>query len=263
MIDTHCHLTFPQYAGRIDQVLADARSAGVTGAITVSTTTSDCLKALEIARRYDNVWCTAGVHPLYADKGPHEWENLRVAASDPNCVAWGELGLDNHYDQPKASIQRQTLADELAFIETCMTGEGAIDLPVVIHCRDAFSDLLPILKESSIAADRFVFHCFTGGPDDAQQVLEFGAWISFTGVVTFANAPEVREAALLVPNDRIMVETDSPFLTPEPYRKVRPNEPRYSIDTARFLANLRGEEWDSFHAQINRNTQRFYGVTAI
>jgi len=260
MIDTHCHLTFSEYAGRIDQVLADAASAGVTGAITISTTTQDCLSALAIAEKFENVWCSAGVHPLYADRGPHVWDNLRTVASHPKCVAWGELGLDNHYDKPIADVQRQTLHEQLAFIESCRSGAEAIDLPIVVHCREAYDDLLPILRESSTPADRHVFHCFTGNADEARRVLDFGALISFTGVVTFGNAPEVREAAKLVPMDRMMVETDSPFLTPAPHRKIRPNEPKYAMDTARFLADLRGAAWDAFHAQINENSQRFYGV---
>ena len=262
MIDTHCHLTFPDYEGRIDEVLADARAVGVTGAITISTSTGDCLDALAIAERFDRVWCSAGVHPLYADSGPQDWSALRRVASSPKCVAWGELGLDNHYDRPAHDVQRAVLDEELAFIGSCMEGESPIDLPVVVHCRQAYADLIPILRAGPIAPDRHVFHCFTGGPDDARLALDFGGWISFTGVVTFANAPEVREAARLVPADRIMVETDAPYLTPEPHRKTRPNEPKYAMDTARFLAGLRGEEWDTFHAQINNNTQRFYGVDA-
>lgn len=259
MIDTHCHLTFPQYEGRLDEVLADAAAVGVTGAITISTTTQDCLDALAIAERYDNVWCSAGVHPLYADRGPHVWENLRRVAKHPKCVAWGELGLDNHYDKPVKDVQRRVLAEELSFIEKCMNEDG-IDLPVVVHCRDAFADLIPILKDGPVAPERHVFHCFTGGPDEARMVLDFGAWISFTGVVTFANAPEVREAAKLVPADRIMVETDAPFLTPEPHRKVRPNEPKYVMDTARFLADARGASWSDFHETINDNSRKFFSV---
>ncbi len=262
MIDTHCHLTFDDYEGRIDQVLADAHAEGVTGAITISTTTHDCLDALAIARRHDNVWCTAGVHPLYADRSEHIWENLRTVAHEPACVAWGELGLDNHYNKPPRDVQRKVLTDELAFIESCAqaAGEEAISLPIVLHCRDAFADLIPILKETNLPADRFVFHCFTGGEADMRLLLDFGAMVSFTGVVTYKNAPEVRLAAKLAPLERIMVETDAPFLSPEPHRKIRPNEPQYAIVTARFLAELRDEAWPMFHDAINENTERFFGI---
>lgn len=260
MIDTHCHLTFPDYEGRIDQALADAAAAGVDGVITVSTTTADCLDALALAERHPEIHCTAGVHPLHSDRGPHRWENLRRVASSPRCVAWGELGLDNHYDKPTRDLQRDVLAEQLDFIQGCMRESDSFELPVVLHCRKAFSDLIPALRATEIRPERFVFHCFTGDERDMRMVLDFGAYVSFTGVVTYRNAPEVRAAAAMAPLDRIMVETDAPFLSPEPHRKVRPNEPQYVAATARFLADLRGLEWEDFHAAINANTKRFYGV---
>jgi TatD DNase family protein len=272
VIDTHCHLTFPDFKGNVDEVLREAAHAGVLGAITISTTTCDCLDALAIAKAHTNVRCTSGVHPLYSHKGPHEWANLLTVAQDPKCVAWGELGLDNHYKEPAAALQRSVLAEQLAFIESCHKGgvgggggAGAppgIDLPIVIHCREAFDDLIPILKQTPFDRSRFLFHCFTGTPDDARHVLDFGAMISFTGVVTYKNAPEVREAARLVPLDRIMVETDAPFLSPEPHRGKRPCRPAWAADTARALAELRAEDWDTFHTAINRNTERFFGFKA-
>lgn len=260
VIDTHCHLTFPDFAGRIDETLREAAAHAVHGAITISTTTHDCLLALGIAKAHGNVWCTAGVHPLYSDEGPHDWPNLKLVARDEKCVAWGELGLDNHYKEPAAGLQRQVLDEELAFIQSCHA-EGLVK-PVVIHCREAFDDLIPILKRTTLDPARFVFHCFTGTAADARKVLDFGASISFTGVVTYRNAPEVREAAQLVPSDRIMVETDAPFLSPEPKRGTRPCAPWMSSITARFLAEIRNTPWDMFHAQINENTRRFFGVSA-
>jgi len=255
VIDTHCHLTFPDYKGRVPEVLEAARAADVRGCITISTTTRDCLDALAIAERHDNVWCTAGVHPLYADKGPHEWENLRRVARHPKCVAWGELGLDNHYDNPPRAIQDRVLEEQLAFIESC---RPEIDLPVEVHCREAFADLIPVLKRTVLDPSRFVFHCFTGTPEDTRLVLDFGAWISFTGVVTYRNAPLVREAAMLVPRDRVMVETDAPFLSPEPHRGVRPNEPKYARVIAEFMAGLYGMGWDEFDALLEENQRRFF-----
>jgi len=261
MIDTHCHLTFEDYEGRIERVLTDAAEAGVTGAITVSTRTADCEAALSLARRYERVWCTAGVHPLYSDRGPHEWNRLAEVAVQPECVAWGELGLDNHYDNPPGDIQRRTLAEQLALIEQRRNDpDTPIDKPIVLHCREAYEELINTLRDTTLDPSRFVFHCFTGGPDEARAVLDFGAWISFTGVVTFKNAPEVREAAKIVPSDRIMAETDAPFLTPAPHRKVRPNEPKFAIVIAKALAEIRGEAWDVFHARINQNTERFFGL---
>ncbi|MDX2114998.1 MAG: TatD family hydrolase [Planctomycetota bacterium] len=255
MIDTHCHLTFPDFAGRIDAVLDEAARHGVAGCITISTTTADCLDALAIAERHANVWCTAGVHPLYSDKGPHNWENLRRVARSPRCVAWGELGLDHHYDRPPRDLQHSVLHEQLAFIESCAP---EIDLPVEVHCRKAFADLIPVLKRTSLRPDRFVFHCFTGDSADMRLILDFGGWVSITGVVTYKNAPELRDAVRLLPVDRLMVETDAPFLSPEPFRGVRPNAPRYARVIAEHLAGLYGLSWDAFHDQINDNTRRFF-----
>jgi len=263
MIDTHCHLTFPDYEGIVPQTLDEARGAGVVGAITVSTTSQTCLEGLTLAQTYENVWCTSGIHPLYADKGPHDWTAIRAVAMNEKCVAWGELGLDNHYTDPAKGIQHAVLEEQLAFIESCKKDDPAkLDLPVVIHCREAFDDLIPILGETTIDPARFVFHCFTAGPREMKLLLDFGASVSFTGVVTYKNAKDVQDAAKLVPSDRIMVETDAPFLTPTPHRGVRPNAPKFSRVIAEFLADLRGETWDAFHAQIDENTERFFGIPA-
>ena len=257
MIDTHCHLTFAQFAGRVDQVLADAQLAGVHGVITVGTTPADCLQAQNLASRYDNVWCSAGQHPLSADE-PREWAIIKKVAQHPRCVAWGELGLDNHYDDPPRSMQDSLLREQLAFIESCAA--DGLDKPIIVHCRDAVDDLLAVLGAAPFEPARYVFHCFTGSPDDARKVLDFGASISFTGVVTFTNAKEVAEAAKLVPAERIMVETDSPFLSPEPVRNVRPNEPKHVVHIAQFLADLRGVDLPDFERQLDSNADRFFGL---
>jgi len=252
MIDTHCHLTFSHFENRIAEILDAARQRGVNGVITVSTTSADAPECRRLAHTYPNVWCTAGVHPLNCDE-PIDWSMIVAIAQDERCVAWGELGLDNHYDEPVRSLQDRVLDEQLAIIT-----DSGISKPIVVHCRDAYDDLLPILRASGLPNDRFVFHCFTGDESDARKVLDFGAWISFTGIVTFKNAKPIQAAARLVPDDRIMIETDAPFLTPEPHRKIRTNEPQYSMDTARFVAELRGMDWDTFHGLINQNTARFY-----
>lgn len=263
MIDTHCHLTFPDFAGRLDTVLTDARRVGVMGAITISTSTRDCLAGLEIARAHEGVWCSAGVHPLYSHEGPHDWEKLRQMGADRKCVAWGELGLDNHYDGPHRATQHGVLAEQLAFLEQLREADTVtFDKPIVLHCREAFEELIPILKRTPFAPERFVFHCFTGSPDDMRRINDFGAFVSFTGVVTYKNAREVAEAALLVPMNRIMVETDAPFLTPMPHRGERPCEPRHARVTAEYLASLRGVAWEVFHETINANTRSFFGIPA-
>ena len=226
----------------------------VQGLITVGTTPGDCLAGQDLATRYDNVWCTAGIHPLSASD-PRDWSLIGKVAEHPRCVAWGELGLDNHYTDPPKDDQVALLDEQLAFIES--TG---IVKPIIVHCRDAFDDLLAVFNDVPFAHDRYVFHCFTGSADDARRVLDFGAWISFTGVVTFANAREVAEAAKIVPADRLMAETDAPFLSPEPVRKVRPNEPKHVVHVARHLAELRGADPDELEHQLDANAERFFGI---
>lgn len=264
VIDTHCHLTFAEFAQRVPETLAEAAAAGVSGVITISTTPGDALEALAIAKQHQRVWCSAGVHPLYTDQGPHDWGVLALVAADARCVAWGELGLDNHYSDPPGDVQRAVLDEQLALIVACARGERGptIDKPIVVHCREAFADLLPILKRSGLEPGRFVFHCFTGTVAEAKAVLDFGAMLSFTGVLTYANAPELREAARLAPADRLLVETDAPFLSPEPVRKKRPCVPAYVRHTAEALAAARGERFEEFHEQLNRNTSRFFGIEA-
>lgn len=261
VIDTHCHLTFPEFASRIPRVLADAAEHAVTGLITISTTVPDAREALALARTHARVWSTAGVHPLYSDRAPHDWEDLARTAADPRCVAWGELGLDYHYDRPARDVQHRVLEEQLAHIAS-WHAHAARAKPIVLHCREAFDALIPILARSGLDPSRFVFHCFTGTAPQARACLDFGAMISFTGVVTYHNARDVQEAARLVPLDRIMVETDAPFLSPAPHRGRRPCEPWMASITARRLAELRAEPWDTFHHAINANVRRFFGVPA-
>ena len=257
MIDTHCHLTSKQLLPRVGEILADARTAGVRGAITVATSSSDSRACLDLAREHENLWCSAGIHPLYADE-PCHWEDIRAVAEDPKCVAWGELGLDNHYDDPPRSLQDKVLTEQLAFIESCET-EG-LSKPIIVHSRQSQDDLLAIFRESHLEPSRFVFHCFTGTPDEARRLLDFGAWISFTGAVTFTKSEEIAAAARLVPADRIMVETDSPYMSPEPVRKIRPNQPEYVMHIARFLARLREVNFKDFERQLDANAERFFGI---
>lgn len=259
VIDTHCHLTFPEYEGRIETVLAEAREAGVHGAITISTTTADAARALELARAHATIWCSAGVHPLYADQ-PADWAAMRGVGLDPKCVAWGELGLDRHYSEPDQSTQLRVLETQLGHLAAWRTEDPRLDKPIVIHCREAFDELIPILRASGLPADRFVFHCFTAGPREMRLLLDFGAHVSFTGVVTFRNARDTQAAAEIAPADRVMVETDAPFLTPEPHRTVRPNAPRYVIHVADHLAALWGRDAAGVRAQLAANAERFFGV---
>lgn len=256
MIDTHCHLTFPELRGRLDEVLAAAAEAGVDRMITIGTTPSDAEQAKLIAESHAGVYFAAGVHPHYGPQvAGHELPRIAELAAHPRCVAFGEMGLDYHYAEPPRDHQHELFAAQLEVVRY-----SELPKPIIVHCRKAVDDTLAIIKGSGLpgAGSRFVFHCFTEPPAEVRKVLELGAMVSFTGIVTYKNAPEVRESARLVPLDRIMVETDAPYLSPEPHRKIRPNEPRYVTATARFLADLRGIPLERFVEQVDQNAERFF-----
>jgi len=257
VIDTHCHLSFSVFEGRVEEELAAMQSAGVEQAISISTTSADAMRARAIARQHRQVFHSAGVHPLYSHE-PVNWGDLREAASSDRCVAWGELGLDRHHRHPPFEVQREVLIEQLDRIGRW--SRDGLSHPIVIHCREAFDDLLPILAESDLATDRMVFHCFSGTPDDARRVLDIGAMISFTGIVTYANAPLVAAAARIVPIERIMVETDAPFLSPEPVRGTFPNRPAHVVHVASALATIRGEPKERAFEQFDANARRFFGL---
>jgi TatD DNase family protein len=258
LIDTHCHLTSKQLMGKVDAVIDDAVLAGVSRMITVATDGDDAIAGRALANRDNRIFFSSGIHPLHAD-GEWKWNYVREAGKDARCVAWGELGLDRHYDEPDFALQKRLLEEHLALIEDA---EPA-DRPIIVHCRRAVDDLLPIFAASSIEGSRFVFHCFTETPEDARKILNIGAMISFTGVVTYKNAPEVVASAELVPIERMMVETDAPYLPPEPVRKIRPNEPKNVMHTASFLAQLKGMDLLLFEAQTDANAERFFGLPTL
>eukprot|EP00752_Nemacystus_decipiens_P015727 g14040.t1 len=202
----------------------------------------------------DNIYFTAGLHPHYAEGYNDKaalLDALREKLADPNCVALGEMGLDRHYPDPPFDLQQRVFEWQL---EPATDGTHAG--PIIIHNREATDDTLAILTASGVAPSRFVFHCFTGTANELEQVLAFGAMVSLTGIVTFGSAKDLAQASDAIPLDRLMIETDSPYLTPAPHRKVRPNEPRYVADVARFLANRRSLSLETFTAAVDANAQR-------
>ncbi len=257
MIDTHCHLTYDGLHERVDDVIADAVAAGVDRMITVGTSPADAHKAVALAGRYDNIYATAGLHPHYAADWPSPTmliEALRDLVSRPRVVALGEMGLDKHYADPPMKMQQAAFAAQLE-----LAAEFP-DLPVVIHNREATDDTLAMIADSGLPGERFVFHCFTGTPDEIDKILAIGAMVSFTGIITFKNAAAIAEASDRVPLDKLMIETDSPYLAPEPHRKVRPNEPKYVVHVAEFLAKRRGMPVDAFTTAVDANADRFFGL---
>jgi TatD DNase family protein len=254
LIDTHCHLTFEPLADDVPGVAQRSRAAGVTGWITVGTTLEDSRRAIELAGRYENMYAAVGIHPheaQNADAGALE-ELSRLAGSE-KVVAVGETGLDFHYNFSKQPDQKRVFAAHLDIARDA-------GLPVVVHSRNAFEETLEILDRDGRGLKGVVFHCFSGSAEQARQLLDRGYYVSFTGVVTFKNAETAREAAKAVPPDRLMIETDSPYMSPEPLRKQKPNEPALMVHTARFLADLRNMTLDDFAQTTTHTAAEFFGL---
>lgn len=253
LIDSHCHLTYEPLAKMLDDVLSRAAAAGVSNCITIGTHLADIQAAIELTSRHAHIFASAGIHPHEAETTPDGWEvELRKRAGEARVVAIGEMGLDYHYDFAPRDVQRRVFEKQLAI---------AVELlrPVVIHCREAHADVVEVLGAFP-RVPRVVFHCFTGTVTEAREILDRGWWISLTGVVTFKNPGELADVARLLPGDRFMVETDSPYLSPEPVRSVRPNEPAHVVHIARRIAELRGERFEDLAARTRANTIRFFGL---
>lgn len=239
-VDHHCHLATDTAAEQV----AEARAAGVEVLVDVGTDVASSRTAIEIASRHDGVWATAGLHPHDAKDG---LDGLEELLAHPEVVAVGECGLDHHYDHSPRAVQREVFAAQIAMAH-------AHDLALVIHTRDAWDETFDILVAEGVP-ERTVMHCFTGGPDEARRSLDLGAHLSFSGIVSFPSAPELREAAALCPADRYLVETDSPYLAPVPHRG-RKNRPALLPAVGAAVAAARGEpvevvaaaSWATTHA---------------
>jgi len=254
LIDTHCHLTFEPLAGDVAGVLERSRAAAVTGWITVGTSLDDSHAAIELAGLYDGMYATAGIHPHDAKSADAAaLEELKRLGRSGKVVAVGETGLDFHYNFSKQPDQRRVF---IAHLEIARE----LNLPVVIHSREAFDETMEILDSHGRGLKGVVFHCFSGSVEEAKLVLKRGYYVSFTGVVTFKNAEKIREAARVVPLDRLMVETDCPYMSPEPVRSQKPNEPALMVHTARLLAELKGMELGDFARVTTQSAVTFFGL---
>jgi len=234
LIDSHCHLDFPELAADRAGVLARAKAAGIDGMVTISTRVKRFDEIKAVAEAHAEVWCSVGTHPHHADEELDIFtEDLVRLSAHPKCVAIGEAGLDYFYDNAPKEAQETGLRRHIA--ASRLTG-----LPLVIHSRSADTHMGAVLSdEMGQGAFPFVLHCFTGGADLARQALELGGYISFSGIITFKNAEEIREVAKFVPADRYLVETDAPYLAPVPHRGGT-NEPSYVAHTAAKVAEVRG-----------------------
>ena len=246
--DNHCHLTSLETDPA--EVVADAGDGGVTRLLTVGCTVDDSRRAIDIAAGFDNVWATAGVHPHDAKDGIDGLADLLDGGS---VVAVGECGLDYHYDHSPRGEQREVFEQQIA-----MALER--DLALVIHTREAWADTFDVLDDVGMP-ERTVFHCFTGGPDEAAQCIEWGAYLSFSGIVTFPSAQNLRDAALITPRDRLLVETDSPYLAPVPHRGKK-NRPALVSVVGRAIADLRSWSHDETATVTTANACRLYGLEA-
>ncbi len=244
-IDSHCHLAHDRVGV---EAVAEALGAGIGGLVTVGCDVADSAAHREVARAHPAVVATAGVHPHEARHGT---EGLAELLDSGDFVAVGECGLDYHYDHSPREQQREVFARQIV-----MAHERG--LPLVIHSRSAWDDTFDVLDAEGVP-ERTVFHCFTGGPDEARRALDRGALLSFSGIVTFPSAPEVREAAVLCPLDRLLVETDSPYLAPVPHRG-RPNRPALVSVVGAAVAEVRDEPTERVARATSETARRIFSV---
>ncbi|MGA2677956.1 MAG: TatD family hydrolase [Sedimentisphaerales bacterium] len=253
LIDAHCHLTYEPFAD-IDVVLKRSRDAGVTSWITIGTDLADSQKAVELAGRFENMFATVAIHPHNAKTADQPTiAQIKELAQNKKVVAIGETGLDLHYDFSTPQQQQDSFLKHLEIAKE-------LNLPVVIHSREAFNETMEILEAHESGLKGLVFHCYSGNRQQAKIILDKGWYISLTGVVTFKNAETTREVAKYVPLDRLMIETDAPYLSPEPMRKQKVNEPALLIHTARFIAGLRGIELPKFAEAVTITTKQFFAI---
>jgi TatD DNase family protein len=256
LVDSHCHLNYEGLADRQEEVLAAARARGVQGFLNISTRQKEWGEVVGAAERHPDVWASIGVHPHEADAHPDLGAAALVeAAAHPRVIAIGECGLDYYYDKSDRAAQRERFG---AHIEAArLTG-----LPLVVHTRDAEDDTAEILtREVGKGGVSGVLHCFTGSAELARTALDLGFYVSISGIVTFKNAKDLQEVAKTIPQDRLLVETDSPFLAPVPHRG-QTCEPAFVADTAAFLSDLRDEPLDELAAATTSNFFRLFNKAA-
>ncbi len=253
LVDSHCHLDYPDYDDEgLEAVLKRAKEQGVEKFLTISTNLVVFDKVLAVAKKFPDVYCTVGTHPHHADEAPEiefSREDIVKLTHDKEVVGVGETGLDYFYEHSPKEEQKQGLVKHIeAALET--------DLPLVVHTRDADADIIDILKSAGEGKLRGVVHCFSGDENLARAALDLGFYISVSGIITFKTANEIREALKYVPMDRLMVETDCPYLAPVPYRGKR-NEPAYVTHTAMTLSEIKEVSIDEV---ANVTTQNFFDL---
>ena len=252
LIDSHCHLDFPDFADTLDDVVGRAQAAGVERMVTISTRVAKGDVYRGLSERFANVWFTIGTHPHQAaEEAETDAEAIRRFARHPKCVGIGEAGLDYHY-----AYAPQPVAEKVFRAHIALARE--LDLPLVIHSREADDDMARILREE-MGQGRFraLLHCFTSSRALAETGLELGLYLSFSGVLTFKNSADLRAIARDAPLERVLVETDAPYLAPVPHRGRR-NEPAFVVETAKVLAEVKGVGRDEIAVATRANTLRIF-----
>ncbi|NOZ32530.1 MAG: TatD family hydrolase [Alphaproteobacteria bacterium] len=252
LIDSHCHLDFDVLRDDLDGVISRATAAGVTHMLTISTRVRQFNRLTAIVEKHDGVWCSVGTHPHNADEELSvTTDEILVLARHPKCIAIGEAGLDNHYDNATPVAQEKSFRRHISAARQS-------GLPLIIHSRDADARMSEILvEEHGAGAFDFVLHCYSSGARLARMGLELGGYISFSGIITFKNAGEIRDIARTVPLEKLLVETDAPYLAPAPHRG-RTNEPAYVAHTAAYLAELLGMSYADFADHTHANFSRLF-----
>lgn len=255
LVDTHAHLDDRQFSEDLPAVIERARDAGVQRIITIATTAATSLQCVEIAGAYDDIWATVGIQPNnVAEAKPGDWDEVLKLAGREKIVGLGETGLDRHWDYTPFPAQEDYFARHLQLARER-------NLPVVIHCREAEADVVRMLRDdfNRHGPVNGVMHSFTGDQATAEACLAMGLYLSFAGMVTYKNAQSLRDVAVRVPLDRLLVETDSPYLAPVPLRGKR-NEPANVVHTAKLLADIRGDSFDMLAEQTTLNAARLFGI---
>ncbi len=256
LIDTHAHLDDEQFDAQLDAVIQRARQADVASVIAIGTTARSSRTCVELAGRYLEVHAAVGIQPNYAGEASEEdWSQIVELANQTKVVALGETGLDRFWDYTPFEQQQDYFDRHLHLAH--QTG-----LPVVIHMRDCLKDILQMLREARRRGPlRGVMHSYTGDIAGAEECLELGLHISFAGMVTYKKSVDLRSVAATIPADRLLIETDAPYLSPEPQRATRPNEPALIVHTARCLAEVRNVTLEELAAQTARNARQLFGLT--
>ena len=258
-VDSHCHLSFPELAGRIDDIRAEMAAARVDRALCICTTLEEFEQVHALATRYDNFWCSAGVHPDNEGVREPSVEDLLALAQLPRVVAIGETGLDYYRLEGRTLAQMEWQRERF---RVHIRAARDARLPLVVHTRSASADTLSILREEGAGPAGGVFHCFTETDSVARAALDLGFFISFSGILTFKNAADLREIARFVPLDRCLIETDSPYLAPVPYRG-KLNRPGLVPYVARQIADLKGIGEAEVAEATSRNFERLFRVPRV